>query len=285
MDSTNRQASLLDQFRKQGYFVLRDVFSSDVVAGARGALNRLVDRHAKQLVGSGAIENLLPQEPFETRLYALYRDCLDDAPESWRPELHLPELYAIFFHPAVLDVVSALLGAEVRLYPNYTVRPKLPDHPQTLVLWHQDGGYTEHWHKSEDGDVSQLGMVNVWTPLVPVRVENGCMQFLAGTHLVGLLPHEEREFYLEIPPQELEPFRDQVVDIELDPGDVVVFDNMLCHRGLPNRSQSIRWSIDWRYQDARQSTLRDEQGHLARSLATPQHVVDGPSDWAQRSFS
>ena len=60
MDSTNRQASLLDQFRKQGYFVLQDIFSSDVVAGARGALNRLVDCHAEQLMRSGAIESLLP---------------------------------------------------------------------------------------------------------------------------------------------------------------------------------------------------------------------------------
>ena len=111
------------------------------------------------------------------------------------------------------------------------------------------------------------------------------MQFLGGSHQLGLLPHEQREFYLEIPAEKLEPFQDQVVDMELDPGDVVVFHNMLCHRGLPNRSQSIRWSIDWRYQDARQSTLRAEQGHLARSLATPQDVVTGPHDWERRCFS
>ena len=285
MDPLPQQTKLLDQFHKRGYFILREVFTDDVLAGARSALNRLVDRHAQELVAAGLVESAREQDPFETRLYQLYRNCLNRAPDNWRPELHFPELYAIFFHPLLLDHVSALLGSEIRLYPNYTVRPKLPDHPQTLVLWHQDGGYTEHWHKAVDGDVSQLGMVNVWTPLVPARVTNGCMQFLPGTHLAGLLPHEQREFYLEIPARALAPYRDQVVDIELDPGDVVVFHNMLCHRGLPNQSNSIRWSMDWRYQDARQPTLREEQGHLARSLKTPQQIVRGPDDWARRSFS
>ena len=167
MDSLTEQALRLDQFHKQGYFILRGVFAPDVLTGARNALNRLVDCQAQELVVAGRVESTLEQEPFETRLYQLYQNCLDQAPDNWRPELHLPELYPIFFHSFLLDHVSALLGAEVRLYPNYTVRPKLPDHPQTLVLWHQDGGYTEHWHKSQAGDVSQLGMVNVWTPLVP----------------------------------------------------------------------------------------------------------------------
>ena len=285
MDSLTEQALRLDQFHKQGYFILRGVFAPDVLTGARSALNRLVDCLAQELVVAGRVESTLEQEPFETRLYQLYQNCLDQAPDNWRPELHLPELYPIFFHSFLLDHVSALLGAEVRLYPNYTVRPKLPDHPQTLVLWHQDGGYTEHWHKSAEGDVSQLGMVNVWTPLVPARVANGCMQFLPGTHLAGLLPHVQREFYLEIPAAALEPYRELAVDIELDPGDIVVFHNMLCHRGLPNQTNSIRWSMDWRYQDARQPTLREEQGHLARSVQTPQHVVQGPDDWARRWFS
>jgi hypothetical protein len=43
--------------------------------------------------------------------------------------------------------------------------------------------------------------------------------------------------------------------------------------------------MDWRYQDARQPTLREEQGHLARSVKNPQHVVQGPDDWARRLFS
>ena len=43
MDSLTEQALRLDQFHKQGYFILREVFAPDVLTGARSALNRLVD--------------------------------------------------------------------------------------------------------------------------------------------------------------------------------------------------------------------------------------------------
>ena len=275
---------LLGQFDDRGYVILNGLFSPPMIERARAALNGLVDAHADQLVKAGAIADPLSEAPFESRLYRLFESRLDEAPRGWRSELHLAELFDFFFNPRLLDIVESILGPEIRLYPNYTVRPKLPDHPQTLVLWHQDGGYTEHWHKEEAGNVTDFRMVNVWSPFVPARAENGCMQFIAGSHKLGLMPHVQREFYLEIPPEQIEPHSGAIVDVELDPGDAVLFHNMLCHRGLPNRSKTIRWSMDWRYQDATQSTLRTEQGHLARSRRDPAGRVQSAPEWASLSF-
>jgi ectoine hydroxylase-related dioxygenase (phytanoyl-CoA dioxygenase family) len=128
-------------------------------------------------------------------------------------------------------------------------------------------------------------MVNVWSPLVPANEVNGCMQFVPGTHKLGVVPHEGREHYLEIPETILGRHTPRAVSIPLDPGDVVLFHNLLFHQGLPNRSQGIRWSLDWRYQDATQETLRAEQGHLARSRLHPEQVVRDRADWAARSFT
>ena len=77
---------------------------------------------------------------------------------------------------------------------------------------------------------------------------------------------------------------DGVAAVELQPGDLVLFHNLLFHRGLPNRSQAIRWSLDWRYQDLTQSTLRAQEGHVARSRAHPELAVAGADDWSARSF-
>ncbi|MBI2298092.1 MAG: phytanoyl-CoA dioxygenase family protein [Armatimonadetes bacterium] len=269
-------------FEEQGYLILRDLPEPEVVAGARASMARLVDRAAEALLAAGKITDALLSDPFETRLYHLYREQLDNAPKSFRPELHLPELFGVFFHPGLLDVVESLLGPEIRLYPNYTARPKFPDTEAHRVLWHQDGGYTANI-AAGDG-VDDLRMLNVWSPLVPARVENGCMQFVPGTHRLGVVPHESREHYLEIPAVILAPHVLHAVDIELDPGDVVVFHNLLFHQGLPNRSQQIRWSLDWRYQDATQPTLRKEEGHLARSRLHPERVVRDAAEWAARDF-
>lgn len=275
---------LTAQFHDRGFVILRDYFPQSVVAAAREEMKTLVDEQARSLFRSGSITDLLENEPFETRLYKLYEGHTEDVEGSWRAVLHLEGMHDIFFDEGILDLVEALIGGEIRLYPNYTVRPKLPDHPETLVLWHQDGGYTEHWHKHGHGDVSDLRMVNTWTPLVPARVENGCMQFVPGTHGMPLFRHEQREHYLEIPSELIEPHSDQFVDMEVDPGDVIIFHNMLCHRGLPNHSQTIRWSVDWRYQDASQPTLRPQEGHLARSREDPSRSVKSATEWANLSF-
>ena len=276
--------NLLDDFDTRGFVILPNFFTADIVAAAQAAIETLVDEHATKLVAAGKANATHADAAFETRWYQLHEHCLTEAADYLRAELHLEDLFGVFFHPRLLDIVETVLGNEIRLYPNYTVRPKLPNHEPTAVLWHQDGGYTEHWHKANDGDVADIRMLNVWSPLVPARVENGCMQFIPGSHKLPLLPHEEREFYLEIPPEHIEPLAQDAVAIELDPGDVVLFHNMLCHRGLSNQAKTIRWSMDWRYQDARQPTLRKENGHLAKSLLHPNDVVQSASEWASLTF-
>jgi len=271
-------ATAYGQFVDQGYVILRGFLAPATVDAAQAAINELVDQHADRLIGAGKQRDRRQELAFPTRLLKLYEDNLDEAPVIFRPQLHLAGLFPLFFDPELLDVVETVLGGEIRLYPNYSVRPKYPDLAATEVLWHQDGGYTE-------GNVADLRMVNVWTPLVPARVENGCMQFIPGTHRLGPVAHERRQYYLEIAPAVLDAHRDRAINIELDPGDVVLFHNLLFHRGLPNHSPQIRWSADWRYQDATQPTLRKENGHLARSRRQPAAAVPSAAQWASLSFT
>lgn len=279
--------TLLDEFHERGYVILKDFLTPEIVRQAREAMDPLVDDCADRLMAEGKITDPLIHEPFETRLARLYAHHMDDAPRIFRKELHLAGLFDVFFHPGLLDIVETILGGEIRLYPNYSVRPKLPDHAATLVLWHQDGGYTQSWHLDRDrgeNAVEILRMVNVWSPLVPAREENGCMQFIPGTHTIGLAPHEGREHYLEISRDALEPLLDRAVSIEMDPGDIVLFHNMLYHQGLPNRTRTVRWSMDWRYQDATQATMRTTNGHMARSRLHPEQVVGNAEMWTALSF-
>jgi phytanoyl-CoA hydroxylase len=276
LDSTARA-----RFEEQGYVILKGLLEPDVVRNARAELEGLVDRLARSLRAGGKIRRLHADEPFETRLYRLFQDRVEEAPKSFRPELHLAGLYPVFFHPVLLDIVEEYLGGEIRLYPNYTARPKLPEWEGTLVLWHQDGGYTD---RGAGGGVETLRMVNVWSPLVPARVENGCMQFIPGTHRLGVVPHEQRRHYLEIRQDVLDQWGDQAIPVECDPGDVVLFHNLLFHCGLPNRSGTIRWSLDWRYQDATQPTMRTHTGHIARSRRDPESAVRSAEEWSILTF-
>ncbi len=274
------EVGLKEAFNRDGFLIMKGFLAPAVLEGVRDELNVLVDRDASRLMAAGRITEDFSEIPFETRIARLYENCMDVAPTSYRPELHGPKLFDLFFHSRLLDVVQLLLGSEIRLYPNYTARPKFPEWKGTLVLWHQDGGYTA---QAADG-VESLKMVNIWAPLVPAREENGCMQFVPGTHKLGIVPHEKREYYLEIAKKELDLRLGQAVSIEVDPGDVVLFHNLMFHCGLPNKTRTVRWSMDWRYQDATQPTMRQQKGHLARSRTTPENVVRNRKDWADRIF-
>lgn len=284
LSTANSNESLQQKFEEQGYVILSCVLEPEVIEGVRAEMEGLVEAEAQKLQQSGKIEHAYRDEPFETRLYRLYESRLDAAPRRFKPELHLADMFPLFFHPRLLDVIEPILGGEIRLYPNYTVRPEFPEWEGHQVLWHQDGGYTGG-SDPEGLTVDQLRMANMWTPLVPVNVENGCMQFIPGTHRLGAVPHESRTHYLEIVRSQLEPLLDNAIDIVLDPGDVVLFSNMLFHQGLPNRSNQIRWSVDWRYQDATQPTLRPQNGHIARSRTHPEKEVHNAEEWVSLSFT
>ena len=282
--------SVIDQLNDQGFVILRKFLDRNVISAVRGALEKWVDTQARELMDAGRIDDPFDHEPFETRLAKLYESCLDHAPHSLRRQLHWPGMFGLFFHPGTLDLVESILGPEIRLYPNYTVRPKLPDHVATQVLWHQDAGYTESGQHGQDAasadmTVTQLRMVNAWAPLVPAHPNNGCMKFIPGTHHLGIVAHTQKNpYYLEIVDQALQPHLADAVDVITDPGDLVLFSNMLFHMGQPNCSQTVRWSCDWRYQDATQSTMRSHGGHIARSVTHPDRTVTTAEQWARLSF-
>lgn len=282
--------AMQQEFEQQGFTILKGLLSDAVLNAVQGDLQRWVEAQAQALLADGVIDDIHVTDTFEHRLQRLFSGHMERAPNSLRPELHWEGMFELFFCPAVLDAVERLLAtAEIRLYPNYTVRPKFPEDPATEVLWHQDAGYTASGQHGRDAaakgqTVEALRMVNVWAPLVPARRANGCMQFVPGSHKLGLATHERRQHYLEISADEIAARDADAIDVECDPGDVILFSNMLYHRGLPNSTDTIRWSCDWRYQDAGQSTMRAEGGHMARSHLAADTVVQSPAQWASLSF-
>ena len=235
---------------------------------------KLVDERAQRLVAAGNLA-VAPDGPFETRLMMLCADHPDDLPILFRTELHKREFFPLLCDARLLELVASLMpeAESVRIYPNYSCRAKSPS-PKHEVVWHQDAGLTGDGKPAtspaaERLDAFGLGrVVNVWSPLVPVRVANGAMKFIPRSHRLGILPHvldsvlgtaahgqsgagKRTAYNTTVESEALKTARPEAaVDVECEPGDVVLFSNLLVHRGGANTSDTIRWSFDWRFQDA-----------------------------------
>eukprot|EP00911_Craspedida_sp_UC1_P002045 UC1_evm2s1577 len=363
-----------------GYVILKRFFPWSVVEDARRAAAKLVDALANDLVDRGilpSLEHTSPEAPFEHRLMRI-REALggsdEHIPRLFRHELHsVSELFDVFFEPGLLDLMLELTGAdEIRLFPNYTMRPKMPGCALHQVAWHQDAGLSPDGSPNEASTYERMAafgqgpdglfMVNCWTSLVPANRESGCMKFIPQSHRKGLGKYagtsggakttepsessngregkkeqEEEQgsganrqmgeegtrngtlstesataaaaaatttttttttataategddgtiasttglYATQISPAFLEPLLDEAIDVETEPGDLVLFNNLLFHSNQENKAKYIRWSIDWRYQDSTCETHREEKGHIARSLIDIDREVQTPEEWA-----
>ncbi|EDQ90186.1 uncharacterized protein MONBRDRAFT_24730 [Monosiga brevicollis MX1] len=225
-------------------------------------------------------------------------------PTLFHSELHLLQLFDLFCGRDLLEMMLAITGAdELRLLPSYTIRPKMPHLESHNLPWHQDGGLDEHG-QPQTRDIADLleafGLhdgyfrtINCWAPLVQANKAAGCLRFIPQSHRQGLLSHLELSQTANGGPKhptqvepgimaELEP---HAVDIETSPGDLVLFSNLLVYSDQLNERQGyVRWSAEWRYQDAEQVAATEPGlGHIVRSLIDIDNEIQSPQEWALAS--
>jgi ectoine hydroxylase-related dioxygenase (phytanoyl-CoA dioxygenase family) len=105
--------------------------------------------------------------------------------------------------------------------------------------WHQDYGYWYH-----DGFLFPQ-MLSVMVALTEANKENGCLQVIKGSHLMGRIDHgmtgDQKGADMEKVNEALE--RMELNYVELAPGDTLFFHCNLLHRSDKNSSAGPRWSL------------------------------------------
>ena len=136
----------------------------------------------------------------------------------------------------IVELAEASIGKAVYLYSHKMIM-KQPNGGGAWE-WHQDFGY---WHNY--GCLAP-DMISVYIALDKATRENGCLQVLKGTHLLGRLNHIRENEQTNVDPEFLEAAlnRFQRVYVEMDPGDALVFHGNLLHRSDANCSTSYRWA-------------------------------------------
>ncbi len=232
---------LIDSFNRDGFLVVRDAIPGAVLDAFIGVLEAEVDRRAAAMFERGEISEPYAGEPFDTRWYRIWEERGGEPkPPTWHACVFGPELYALWIHESVLDVVALVVGPEIQASGDYILRPKLPS--LNLLPWHQDSGYMPA--------TEQYPWPTVWVPFVPVHAGNGAMQFIPGSHRQPIQQHRKGDGEVYATPERDPAAGREVVTPELAPGDFVIFSNYVFHRSTAGRDRSVRWSIDFRFSPA-----------------------------------
>ncbi|MEL0106856.1 MAG: phytanoyl-CoA dioxygenase family protein [Rhodospirillales bacterium] len=165
----------------------------------------------------------------------------------------------------IVESMEELLGGEVYHY-HTKLTAKEPKEGGSWE-WHQDYGYWYH------NGIQFPYMANVIVPLDPATKENGCLEVLKGSHLMGRIDHDLTKGDQAWADQERMKWAEEefeTVHCEMEPGDGLFFHCNLLHRSAANRSENRRWYLIFCYNAARNNP-RLEHNH---PFYTPLQMVD-----------
>ncbi len=153
----------------------------------------------------------------------------------------------------IVDSAEKILGGEVYHYHSKMI---LKDAKVGGAwAWHQDYGYWYHF-----GVLFPL-LTSVTVAVDPATRENGCLQVLKGSHLMGRIEHsltgDQAGADLERVNEAAK--RLELVYCEMEPGDAMFFHCNLLHRSDQNRSDKPRWSLICCYNSARNDPYKEAQ--------------------------
>ncbi len=259
-------AGEVEFFEREGYLVVRDLFSDRELEPVIKAISGEIDRRAAEFVAQGKLSRTYEEYGFEERLAQINAENKQFPKTIWDYQVVLPEFFDLMTNKKLLDVAEQFCGEELIASSVYRLRPKVPSHKWSPVPWHQDWGYLEPY-------CDPATILTFWVPLVDATEENGCLWLTPGMHKGPILPHhpDDRKHYLVIEESEFGGRAPECVPVPK--GGVLMFHNRTPHCSYENKTNKVRWSMDLRYQAASLPTNAQISRLPGESLPSPEDGV------------
>lgn len=207
----------LNQYHKDGYILLRKLFDEEEIGMLHksAAADRLLDQksYGRNDGEGGTVRLSLWNHPGDN-IYGMFARC-----------------------ERMVNRAEQVLGDEAYHYHSKMI---LKDaRIGGAWAWHQDYGYWYH------NGVLSPNLVSVFIAVDPSTRENGCLQVIKGSHLLGRFDHkltgDQAGADMERVGEALK--RLELVYVVMEPGDAVFFHANLLHRSDQNTSENSRWSM------------------------------------------
>ena len=212
-------AQQVEQFQREGYFILEAAIPEDIVDALRSECMRFVDARDREMEAKGLASDGITH--YKKRYFIGGRDA------------DSPIMTQFLFSDLMAEICRATLGETAYLFhEQYVVKAADTD---SKFAWHQDSGYVGHYHRA---------YLSCWCALDDMSVENGTVYILpysrdGRTSTDDIIDHtvEERS-------------NDKVGYKGDDPGipaivpagSIVVFSSRTFHRSGPNTTDQYRRS-------------------------------------------
>lgn len=227
------------RFEREGFGVVRGVVARERLAALRAEWDAFHQTDATER------PNLVPND----QPVATFWRHVPGERKRTRPLGEFPALQAMALDRGlaglVRQVVSGRGAAEVDLRLFEIIVFNKPPRLGSAFSWHQDISYFPF---------SPTNQLSLWIPFERVDNQNGTVRFALGSHRLGAVRSIEVQSGRSFPGDDRPPIPSdpaaaglEVVAIQLEPGDLVMFDCATWHCSTPNESDGPRRSLSVRY--------------------------------------
>ena len=235
----------IEFYREHGYLSVRRAFTAEETRSALEGLLHLIEG------GNPDFKGIMFEAAARAILATLTLDQRQDAVRKLYSFVDYDKrLHATAFHPALLAVITRLLGdrSPAMFQDMALIKPPRLGREKP---WHQDHAYFNY----------PLGtpIVGVWIALDEATIENGCMQLLPGRHREGPRIHFARRDW-QICDRDV--LGQESVAAPLPPGGLLFFDGLLPHGTPHNDSGSRRRALQFHYAPKDVQKLSDDEERL-----------------------
>lgn len=223
----------VSDYQRDGFVLSRGVFTGEEVEAMLGAVEgggRVASTTKASQDGVGKAAKL-----------AIWHELGDDI---WS---------AVSSCPRIVNSVRILMGEEIAFFHGKVMLKEARE--GGAWEWHQDYGY---WYNQ--GFVYPR-MISAFVALDEATCDNGCLQVLRGSHLMGRLDHQKIGLQTGADPARVEQVEGlfERVYVEMKPGDVLFFHCNLFHSSAANLSDKHRRSFIICYNALANPQLRDKK--------------------------
>lgn len=215
----------IDSYNDNGFVAIDAVFDESELVRLRKAADELLDQSGPLLPDNPRIQ--VEERTLNGRMIVRKIEPIIDL---------VPALKDLVYDRRMTAPIAQIFGEEVILFEDkLNYKPPVIGSPYPL---HQDYAY---WQEYTDR------LITVALLLDEATVENGCLRFVPGSHMEGLIPREDDH------PQIIQAEIDDpsiAMDTPGSAGSLVVFSCYTAHHSFPNRTDTGRRTILYTYNPA-----------------------------------
>lgn len=227
----NISTAQVETYRREGYLIVEDILNADELQEAGNHI---------EAIAEGKVT--FPEANIEYEPGASEKGRSMDTLRK----INMATPHDAFFqeyvrHPGILEVVTALLGPDIKLFGDQTFM-KPPGGVEKP--YHQDSAYFK---------IEPTDLVTAWMALDDVTLKNGCLWVVPGSHQQGILDHSQEwavrdRIDMKVPDKAIDLARE--VPITLRAGSCSFHHSVLLHRSGTNRTPYRRRGLAVHYMSA-----------------------------------